>query len=92
MIKCFKHKGLDCFFTQNDIHLLNSQFASKIARILDRLDVSEVVNDMRIPGWSLHALKGNRKDTWSVTVSGNWRITFKFVKGNAYEVNLEDYH
>lgn len=47
---------------------------------------------MRIPGYALHPLKGSRKDTWSISVSGNWRITFEFYDGNAYIVNYEDYH
>ncbi|MBI4533872.1 MAG: type II toxin-antitoxin system RelE/ParE family toxin [Candidatus Melainabacteria bacterium] len=47
---------------------------------------------MNLPGYKLHRMTGNRKDTWSITVSGNWRITFRFQDGYAYDVNLEDYH
>jgi len=47
---------------------------------------------MNLPGYGLHRLSGNRQDTYSVTVSGNWRITFRFEEGKAFDVNLEDYH
>jgi toxin HigB-1 len=50
------------------------------------------VSDLDIPGYRLHELKGDRKSTWSISVSGNWRITFKFSGGNAEVVNYEDYH
>jgi proteic killer suppression protein len=65
---------------------------SKINRILDRLDAATVVTDMNIPGWNFHGLKGNRKGEWSVAVRKNWKITFRFVDGEALDVNLEDYH
>jgi proteic killer suppression protein len=51
-----------------------------------------MVDDIKLPGYDLHELKGDRKGTWSIKVSGNWRITFKFEDGDAYDVNLEDYH
>jgi len=60
--------------------------------ILATLDSSHEINDMDIPGFRLHVLKGKLKGVWSVTVSGNWRITFKFESGNAHIVNYEDYH
>jgi len=47
---------------------------------------------MNLPGWKLHQLKGGRKGTWAVNVSGNWRITYRFEGGDAYDVELEDYH
>ena len=56
------------------------------------LDTAQAIEDMDIPGYRLHQLKGNRKEVWSITVNGNWRITFKFENGNAYIVNYEDYH
>lgn len=92
MIKNFKHKGLMLFFTQDSKKLLNSKQAPKIKRVLDRLDMSETEADMNLPGYHLHRLKGSRKNVWSVWISGNWRITFQFEKGDAYNVNLEDYH
>ena len=56
------------------------------------LDTAQSIDDMGVPGYQLHQLKGKRKGIWSISVSGNWRITFEFVDGNAYIVNYEDYH
>lgn len=92
MIKSFKHKGLEQFFTKNIKKSLDARDLAKITRILDRLDTAVVVKDMDLPGWRLHELKGDRKGEWSVTVRANWRITFKFENGEAFDVNLEDYH
>jgi proteic killer suppression protein len=64
----------------------------RITRILDRLDTAIVINDMNIPGWDLHELKGDRKGVWSVAVRKNWKITFCFENEQAYDVNFEDYH
>jgi proteic killer suppression protein len=60
--------------------------------ILGRLDSADIVADMNFPGSGLHPLKGDRKGAWAVSVSGNWRITFRFDNGNAHEVHYEDYH
>ena len=92
MIKNFKHKGLEQYFTKEISKLLNKRDLTKIERILDRLDTAVVIKDMDIPGWNLHELKGNRKGCWSVTVRANWRITFRFDHDEVYDVNLEDYH
>jgi proteic killer suppression protein len=59
---------------------------------LAALGTAQAIEDMDIPGYRLHPLKGNRKGVWSITVSGNWPITFEFREGNAYIVNYEDYH
>jgi len=92
MIKSFKHKGLQKFFAENKKKLLNKKQLPRIERLLDRLDTIVSVEDMGIPGYGLHPLSGDRKGTWSVKVSGNWRITFRFVEGHVFDVNLEDYH
>lgn len=92
MLKTFKHKGLEVFFTENDRRILNSQHAGRVKRILDMLDDATKAEELNIPGYGLHQLKGDRKSEWSMKVSGNWRITFRFEDGNAFEVNLEDYH
>ena len=92
MIKSFKHKGLQLFFTKNDRRLLDIKDVPKITRILDRLDTASIAEDMNIPGWDFHSLKGNKKGIWSVAVRKNWKITFYFENENAYDVNLEDYH
>ncbi len=92
MIKTFKHKGLKKLFEDDDRSGIQSKHAEKLLDILDRLDAASEVEDMRYPGSRLHQLTGNRKSEWSITVSGNWRITFKFENGDAYVVNYEDYH
>lgn len=92
MIKSFAYKGLKRYFTDNDKRLLTAKDLPKISRILDLSDNANVVEDMNLPGYGLHKLTGNRKGIWSVKLTGNWRITFRFEDGHAYEVNLEDYH
>ena len=59
---------------------------------LSALDTARSVQDMDIPGYRLHQLSGSRRGIWSISVSGNWRVTFKFIEGDAYIVNYEDYH
>ena len=59
---------------------------------LEVIDAAEIIEDVRLPGYDLHELKGDRKSTWSIKVSANWRVTFRFEEGDAYEVDLEDYH
>ena len=92
MIKTFAHKGLERFFEKGSRRGLNVQHLPRIERILDRLDAALEAADMNLPGYEFHELKGDRKGTYAVKVSGNWRITFHFSQGNAYDVNLEDYH
>jgi proteic killer suppression protein len=92
MIKSFKHKGLELFFHSGTKKGIRPDHTSKIGRILDRLDASTVVEDMALPAYRLHRLTGNEKNTWSVWVNGNWRITFKFIDGDAFVVDYRDYH
>jgi proteic killer suppression protein len=92
MITSFKHKGLELFFTKNDRRLLNAKHVKKLSILLDALDSAEIVEDLDIPGVRLHQLSGDKKNLWSMRVSGNWRLTFSFDNGNAFDVNLEDYH
>jgi toxin HigB-1 len=92
MIKSFKHKGLERFFQVGSTRGIQSAHAKKLRLQLAALDTACDIEDMRIPGYRLHPLSGNRKETWSISVSGNWRITFEFYDGNAYIVNYEDYH
>jgi toxin HigB-1 len=92
MIKNFKHKGLEQFFAYDIKKFLDAKDLTRISRILDRLDLASVSKDMDIPGWDFHELKGSRKGVWSVSVRKNWKITFCFENGDAFDVNLEDYH
>jgi proteic killer suppression protein len=92
VIRSFKHKGLAQYFKKSDRRGIDGNLEAKMRRILDRLDASTSPRDMNVPGYKFHGLQGNRKGTYAVSVSGNWRITFKFEDGNAIDVNLEDYH
>jgi toxin HigB-1 len=92
MIKTFRHKGLKLLFEKNDRRLVPAALADEIRRQLDALEAATVVQDLNLPGFGLHPLKGDRKGDWAVTVSRNYRITFSFNRGNAFNVNFEDYH
>ena len=92
MIKSFKHKGLHNFFESGNRKGIKAEHASKLARILDRLDASLQPSDMNLPGYKLHQLLGKDKGTWSVRVSGNWRVTFQFEDEDAIVVDYRDYH
>lgn len=92
MIRSFVHKGLKEFYETGSKKGIQPGHASKLARMLDRLDASESPQDMNLPGYRLHQLKGNKQDMWSAAVSGNWRITFYFVDQDAYLVDYLDYH
>lgn len=93
MIKTIRHKGLKRLFEDNDARGVSSHVAAKIRRMLAQLHVSEEPDDMNgMPGWRLHPLKGDRTGQWSVTVSGNMRIVFRFEGKNVVDVDLVDYH
>ncbi len=92
MIASFKHRGLKRLYQDDDRSGLPPAHVDKIKRILARLDEAAEVGNMALPGFGLHPLKGKLKGVWAVSVSGNWRIVFRFEKGNAYEVDLTDYH
>lgn len=92
MIKSFRHKGLERFFRKGDSRGIQAQHAGRIGRILDLLDEASSPEQLNIPGMFLHALKGERKGEWAMTVSGNWRIRFRFEGEDVIVVNLEDYH
>lgn len=92
MIKSFRHKGLKSFWETGRKKGFSPVLASRIQRILDALDAATDVPQLNLPGFNLHQLKGSRKAEWSIWVSGNYRITFKFTQGDAHDVNFEDYH
>jgi len=92
VIKSFDHKSLERFFYDGDKRGIQPAHSQKIADILDRLDASVSIRDINYPGSNLHKLQGKLERLWSVKVSGNWRITFKFMEGNAYVVEYRDYH
>ena len=92
MIESFAHKGLKEFYFTGSKKGIKPEHANKLERMLDRLDASTSYQDMDLPGYDLHSLKGDKKDMWSVPVSGNWRITFYFEGQDAYLVDYLDYH
>jgi toxin HigB-1 len=92
VIAGFKHRGLEAFFLKGSKAGIQPQHEKRLRLILSRLHASTSPQDMNLPGSRLHQLKGDRKGTWSVQVSGNWRVTFKFEGVDAISVNYEDYH
>lgn len=92
MIKSFRHKGLEKLFHDGTKKGIRPEHVQRLMDILDRLNAAAVVGDMDYPGSHLHPLKGGLRGLWAVTVSGNWRITFRFEKGDAYVVDYMDYH
>ena len=91
-IKSFRHKGLERFFSTGSKAGIQAKHAERLRLILGRLSVATTPGDMRLPGLDLHELKGLRKGSWAVTVSGNWRLTFTFEGRDVGGVNYEDYH
>lgn len=92
MIKTFRHKGLKAFFEEGSMAGIQAAHAPKLARQLARLDQSQNAQDMNLPGWKLHPLKGELKGYFSVWVNGNWRMTFTFEGTHAVLVDYQDYH
>jgi toxin HigB-1 len=92
VIASFKHRRLKRLYQDGDHRGVSAAHVDKIKRILARLDEALEVRNMALPGFDLHPLKGKLKGRWAVSASGNWRIVFRFEKGNAYEVDLTDYH
>ena len=92
MIRSFRHKGLKAFWEKGEAKKLPPERVGRIERMLDRLNVVADPTDMDLPGYRFHELKGDRKGTYAVTVSGNWRLTFAWEDGDAIDVNFEDYH
>ena len=91
-IKRFRHKGLERFFATGVKSGIQASHADRLRLILGRLNVSTSARDMNLPGLDLHELRGARKGTWAVKVSGNWRVTFSFAAKDADFVDYEDYH
>jgi len=92
MIMSFRHKGLKQVFEKGQARLIDPSLRVRVANILAVLDAASSALDLAGPGNRLHQLQGDQEGVWSVTVSGNWRITFRFTAGNAHDVDLIDYH
>ena len=92
MISSFKHKGLENFYKKGSTKGIQGDHVNKLRMQLAALDSAQKIEDLDIPGYRLHSLKGNQKGLWSITVSSNWRLTFEYFEGNVYILNYEDYH
>ena len=92
MIKSFNDKGLQAFFERGTKAGIRPGHATKLARLLNRLDVATSAQDMNLPGWGLHPLTSDLKGHWAVSVNGNWRMTFTFDGTDAVLVDYMDYH
>jgi len=90
MIQTFRHKGLRKFFESGSLAGIQPHHAKRLRMLLTALDTAQSIEDMNVPGFRLHPLKGSGR--WSVWVNGNWRMTFEFKDGHAYAVDYEDYH
>ena len=92
MILSFRHKGLRRLFETGNTSGVQAAHARRLRMQLAALDTASTVDDMDIPGFRLHPLKGDMQGRWAITVSGNWRVTFDFRDGNAHVLDYEDYH
>lgn len=92
MIKSFRHEGLRRLFETGSATGVQASHAKRLRLQLSALDTTQAIEDLDIPGFRLHPLKGATRNRWSITVNGNWRITFEFENGNAFVLDYEDYH
>jgi proteic killer suppression protein len=92
-IRTFRHKGLREFFESDRPRGVRADQVKRLRRLLTALDTAATIEDMNLmPGWRLHPLTGDLKGFWSVSVSGNWRLIFRFDAGDAFDIDLIDYH
>jgi toxin HigB-1 len=92
VIQSFRHKGLRRFYDSGSVAGIQPKHAQRLRMLLAALDTSLSIEDMNVPGFRLHPLRGQEKGRWSVWVNGNWRLTFEFKDGQAYVLDYEDYH
>ncbi len=92
MLRSFRHKGLKALFETGSTRGINPAHAQRLLDILDLLNAAQEPRDVGFPGSFLHPLKGKLKGYWAVRVSGNWRIVFRFERGDAFEIDYVDYH
>ncbi len=92
MLRTFRHRGLKRLFERGDKSKLRGDQVERIEEILSRLDAASGARDLNTPGYRLHPLKGDMQGFWSIRVTANWRIVFRFEEGDACDVDLTDYH
>ena len=92
MIESFRYKGLKRLYEKGDRSGIGANMVSRVEEILTILEAAETIEEADIPGYRLHPLTGNLKGFWSVRVTENWRIIFRFENGSAQDLDLTDYH
>ena len=92
MIRSFRHRGLKALYEGRGEKRVAPQHLVRLRDILAVLDRGGKSEDMNLPGFRLHPLKGELKGHWAVTVFGNWRVTFRFEAGDVFDVDYLDYH
>ena len=92
MIRSFRHRGLKRMYERGEPSRVGSDLADRVALALADLDDACKPSDLDLPGYRLHPLKGDLKGYWSISISGNWRVIFRFENGDACDVDLIDYH
>lgn len=92
MIQSFRHKGLKRLYEEDNPRGLQAVHVFKLRRILARLEAAKTIDEMDLPGYRLHPLKGELQGFYAVTVQANWRIVFRFEQGDAFDVDYVDYH
>ena len=92
MIRRFRHRGLKRMYERNDPSRVDPDLADRVVLALADIDDARKPSDLDLPGYRLHRLKGRLKGYWSISISGNWRVIFRFEDGDAYDVDLIDYH
>jgi len=92
-IVSFRSRALRRLFEDEDVRGVSGSIARRVGNVLFALHQASRIDELeRYPGWRLHPLKGDLRGFWSISVSGNWRIVFRFERGMAYDVDLVDYH
>jgi toxin HigB-1 len=92
VIRSFAHKGLRKFFESGSNAGIRPEHNKRLRLILGVLNAGERIQDMALPGLALHQLSGRLSGFWSVSVSGNWRVIFRFEDGEALNIDYVDYH
>jgi proteic killer suppression protein len=92
MIRSFRHKGLKRLYEEDDARGVSGEHAEKVSNILATLDAASALNHLDLPGFRLHALHGELKGHWAITVRANWRVVFRFIEPDVFDVDYIDYH
>jgi proteic killer suppression protein len=92
MIQSIRHKGLKRLYEGDDARGIMAEHVPKLRDMLARLDAARTTQDMDLPGFHLHPLQGNMRGFWAITVRANWRVVFRFVDPDAFDVDYLDYH